>query len=120
MPYPSQLAGGWSWRKALPLALSVGVRPCSGAIILLIFAMSQGLLWAGVLGTFAMAIGTAITVSTLAALAVGSRDFARAMSGPASVWAQRITVAVGVAGAAAVFLIGTAFFFASLKGGAPL
>lgn len=120
MPDPSQLAGAWSWRKALPLALSVGVRPCSGAIILLIFAMSQGLLWAGILGTFAMAIGTAITVSALAALAVGSRDFARRMSGPSSVWAQRITLAAGFAGAAAVFLMGTAFFFVSLKGGAPL
>lgn len=120
MPDPSQLAGTWSWRKALPLALSVGVRPCSGAIILLIFAMSQGLLWAGILGTFAMAIGTAITVSALAAMAVGARDFARRMSGPSSVWAQRITLAAGYAGAAAVFLMGTAFFFASLKGGAPL
>ena len=119
MPDPSQLAGGWSWRKALPLALSVGVRPCS-AIILLIFALSQGLLWAGILGTFAMAIGTAITVSALAALAASSRDFARRMSGPASVWTERITVAAGFAGAGAVFVMGTAFFFVSLKGGAPL
>ena len=120
MPDPKQLAGAWSWKKALPLAFSVGIRPCSGAIILLIFAMSQGLLWAGILGTFAMALGTAITVSGLAALAVGSRDLARRMSGPGSRWAERVTVAAGFIGAALVFLMGTAFFFASLKGGAPL
>ena len=120
MPDPKQLAGAWSWKKALPLALSVGIRPCSGAIILLIFAMSQGLLWAGILGTFAMALGTAITVSVLAALAVGSRDLARRMSGPGSMWAERVTVAAGFIGATLVFLMGTAFFFASLKGGAPL
>ena len=120
MPDPKQLAGAWSWKKALPLAVSVGIRPCSGAIILLIFALSQGLLWAGILGTFAMALGTAITVSALAALAVGSRDMARRMSGPGSLWAERITVAAGFIGAGLVFLMGTAFFFASLKGGPPL
>jgi nickel/cobalt transporter (NicO) family protein len=120
MPDPKQLAGAWSWSKAVPLALSVGIRPCSGAIILLIFAMSQGLLWAGILGTFAMALGTAITVSILATLAVGSRDLARRLSGPGSRWAERVTVAAGFTGAALVFLMGTAFFFASLKGGAPL
>ena len=107
MPDPKQLSGAWSWKKALPLAVSVGIRPCSGAIILLIFALSQGLLWAGILGTFAMALGTAITVSALAALAVGSRDMARRMSGPGSLWAERITVAAGFIGAGLVFLMGT-------------
>jgi nickel/cobalt transporter (NicO) family protein len=120
MPDPKQLTGAWSWTKAVPLALSVGIRPCSGAIILLIFSMSQGLLWAGILGTFAMAFGTAITVSILATLAVGSRDLARRLSGPGSRWAERVTVAAGFIGAGLVFLMGTAFFFASLKGGPPL
>ena len=120
MPAPHDLQGAWSWRKALPLAMSVGIRPCTGAIILLIFAMSQGLLWAGILGTFAMALGTAITVSILAALAVYSRDFAERMSGEGSLWAQRIHTAAGFAGAALVFLLGAAFFIASLKGPSPL
>ena len=120
MPAPQDLQGAWSWRKAFPIALSVGIRPCTGAIILLIFAMSQGLLWAGILGTFAMALGTAITVSILAALTVYSRDFAERMSGDGSLWAQRIHTAAGFAGAALVFLLGSAFFMASLKGPSPL
>lgn len=120
MPAPQDLQGAWSWRKAFPIALSVGIRPCTSAIILLIFTMSQGLLWAGILGTFAMALGTAITVSILAALAVYSRDFAERMSGEGSRWAQRIHTAAGFAGAALVFLLGASFFMASLKGAGPL
>jgi nickel/cobalt transporter (NicO) family protein len=121
MPSPRDLQGSvWSWRQALPLALSVGIRPCSGAILLLIFALSQGMLWAGVIGTFAMAFGTAITVSILASMAVGSRNWAERMSGPGSVWAARIQTTAGIAGAGLVFLLGAAFFVASLKGSGPL
>ncbi|MEQ1717664.1 MAG: nickel/cobalt transporter [Hyphomicrobium sp.] len=120
MPTPDQLQGAWSWRKALPLALSVGIRPCTGALFLLIFAMSQGMWWAGVLGTFAMALGTALTVSVLATLAVSSRDLAERLSGEGGVWAARIHTAAGFAGAGLVFLLGSAFFYESLKGGGPL
>ena len=121
MPSPRDLQGSvWSWRQALPLALSVGIRPCTGAILLLIFALSQGMLWAGIIGTFAMALGTAITVSILASMAVGSRNWAERMSGPGSVWAARIQTTAGIAGAGLVFLLGAAFFVASLKGSGPL
>ncbi len=120
MAAPADLQGDWSWKKALPLALSVGIRPCSGAILLLIFALSQGMLWAGVLGTFAMAFGTAITVSVLAALAVSSREWAARASGPDSVWAERIQTGAGLLGASLVFVMGVAFFIASLRGPGPL
>lgn len=119
MPAPDQLQGAWSWRRALPLAFSVGIRPCSGAILLLIFALSQGMLWAGIVGTFAMALGTAITVSILAALAVSSRDWAANASGPESVWAERLQIAAGFIGAALVLVLGSTFFVASLNGPAP-
>ena len=57
--------------------MAVGLRPCSGAIILLVFALSQGLLWAGVAATFVMGLGTAITVAAIATLAVSAKTFAR-------------------------------------------
>ncbi len=120
MPAPEDVQGPWSWRKALPIALSVGIRPCTGAVLLLVFALSQGMFWAGILGTFAMALGTAITVSALAAMAVGSRNFAERASGPTSVWAHRIHAIAGLAGAALVFGLGSAFFFASMHSAAPL
>jgi len=69
-----QLAGPVSWRKMMAVVFSVGIRPCTGAILVLVFALTQGLFWAGVAATFAMALGTAITVAALATLALGSRE----------------------------------------------
>ncbi len=120
IPSPRDLEGAWSWSKALALAVSVGIRPCTGAILVLLFAISQGLMWAGVMATFAMAIGTAITVSVLAALAVGSRELATRLAGSAGGgWAAAVSTAVGIVGASLVLLMGVAFFLASLKGPAP-
>lgn len=115
MPAPQQLEGEWSWTKALAIAFSVGVRPCTGAILVLVLAISQGMMWAGVISTFAMAVGTAITVSILAALAVGSRELATRLAGRESHWGWRIERAAGIMGALLVFGLGTAFFFASLE-----
>ena len=107
MPDPSQLQGPWSWRQAIAIAVAVGIRPCTGAILVLVFAIGQGLMWAGVFATFAMALGTAITVSALAALAVGSRDLAmRFGGGRESVWGSRVRTAAGVGGAALVLGLG--------------
>ncbi len=119
MPAPGDLDGAWSWRRALPLALAVGIRPCTGAVLVLIFAWTQGLFWAGVLATFAMAIGTAITVSCLAALAVGSRELATRFAGPSSPWATRIQTAAGVIGATLLLAFGLTFFIASLGPQSP-
>jgi nickel/cobalt transporter (NicO) family protein len=117
MPDPSQLEGTLSWRKALAIAFSVGIRPCTGAILILIFALSQGLLIAGIFATFAMALGTAITVSTLAALAVGSRELAARLAGGESGFADAVATGAGLLGSTLVFLMGATFFVASLGGG---
>ena len=58
------------WRESAGIVVAAGIRPCSGAIILLVFALSQGLFWAGIAATLAMALGTAIATGALAALAV--------------------------------------------------
>jgi nickel/cobalt transporter (NicO) family protein len=121
LPAPEQLRGDWSWRRALALAFAVGIRPCTGAILVLVFAIGQGLWWAGVFSTFAMALGTAITVSALAALAVGSRELAKriAGSGGSTKWVDRIQMAAGFGGASLVMVLGAAFFVGSLAGGQP-
>jgi nickel/cobalt transporter (NicO) family protein len=121
MPAPDALKTDWSWRRAMTLAVAIGIRPCTGAILVLVFAISQGLMWAGVFATFAMAIGTAITVSALAALAVGSRDLATRLAGARQPrWAGHVQSAVGIAGAALVMTLGASFFYYSLNGAGPL
>jgi hypothetical protein len=44
-----------------------------GALLVLLFSSAAGLYWAGVVSTFVMALGQALTVSAIAAIAVGSR-----------------------------------------------
>jgi nickel/cobalt exporter len=117
MPDPKDLEGHLSWSKALAIAFSVGIRPCTGAILVMIFAMSQGLLIAGVFATFAMALGTAITVSVLASLAVGSRELATRLAGGEGRAAGAVAAGIGILGSMLVFLMGAAFFVASLQGG---
>jgi len=46
-PEPSQLAGSGGWQRGLSVIVAVGLRPCSGAIIVLVFALANGLFWAG-------------------------------------------------------------------------
>lgn len=63
-----------SWRIFVGVVLAAGIRPCSGAIILLIFSVSQDMFAAGVIGAIAMAIGTSITTGTLASLTVFAKS----------------------------------------------
>jgi nickel/cobalt transporter (NicO) family protein len=79
-PTPDQLAGPGGWRRGLGAIVAVGLRPCSGAILVLVFSLAQGLFWAGIVATFVMGIGTAITVATIAVVAVSAKDLARRLS----------------------------------------
>lgn len=70
---PRIAEGRVDWRQAGAAVLAIGLRPCTGAIVTLVFALGQGIFWAGVAATFAMAVGTAATVAVIAALAVGAK-----------------------------------------------
>jgi nickel/cobalt exporter len=76
-PEPAELAGPGGWSRGLSAIVAVGLRPCSGAILVLIFALAQGLFWAGVLSTLIMGLGTAITVALIATLAVAAKGWAK-------------------------------------------
>jgi ABC-type nickel/cobalt efflux system permease component RcnA len=80
-PAPGELAGPGGWQRGFGAILAVGIRPCSGAILVLVFALAQGLFWAGIAATFVMGLGTAITVATIAVVAVSAKDLARRLSG---------------------------------------
>jgi ABC-type nickel/cobalt efflux system permease component RcnA len=79
-PTPDQLAGPGGWQRGLGAIFAVGMRPCSGAILVLVFALAQGLFWAGIAATFVMGIGTAITVATIAVIAVSAKGLAQRLS----------------------------------------
>ena len=79
-PLPGELAGPGGWQRGFGAIFAVGLRPCSGAILVLVFALAQGLFWAGIAATFVMGLGTAITVAAIAVVAVSAKDVARRLS----------------------------------------
>jgi nickel/cobalt exporter len=75
-PEPAELKGRDWWKRGLAAIVAVGLRPCSGAILVLVFALAQGIFWIGAAATVAMGIGTAITVAAIATVAVMARGAA--------------------------------------------
>lgn len=78
---PGQAARSSNWREALGVVMAVGLRPCSGALVVLVFALSQGVLLAGIAAVFLMGIGTALMVAMLATLAIGAKGVTRMFAG---------------------------------------
>ncbi len=114
-PDPAMLsAERFNWKTAWAAIVAVGVRPCSGALIVLSFALLNGLWLGGVLSVLAMALGTAITVSALATMAVSAKNWAVFFAGDGRLGA-RIHSIVEIGGAAFVFLFGLLLLSASLS-----
>ena len=107
-PEPRELAGQHWLRRGLAAVVAVGLRPCSGAIIVLVFALAQGLFWIGVASTFMMGLGTAITVAAVATLAVGARGFAGRLAKAKPGAGMLLLRGVETAAAIAIVLFGAA------------
>lgn len=106
IPDPSVAAGSLDWRKAWSVVASTALRPCTGALIVLVFSISQHMLWVGIGATLAMGLGTAITVATLATLAVSARQAAALLTTADSVAGKRILRIIEIGGAITVLLFG--------------
>jgi nickel/cobalt transporter (NicO) family protein len=111
---PAEATRG-DWREQLGVVLAVGLRPCSGALVVLVFALSQGILIAGIVAVLLMGLGTAITVSVLAAIAVYAKDVARRLAGGSGVFANALVWWAELAGAVIVFAFGAVMVLASLS-----
>jgi ABC-type nickel/cobalt efflux system permease component RcnA len=107
-PTPDQLAGPGGWKRGLTAIFAVGLRPCSGAILVLVFALAQGIFWAGIAATLVMGLGTAITVAVIATLAVTATGLAARMAATRTGYGTLALRAVEVAAAAVVLLFGIA------------
>ena len=108
-----QAAGG-SLREQLSVVLAVGLRPCSGALVVLVFALSQGVLAAGIAAVFLMGAGTAITVAALATIAVTAKGLARRVGGADNPVTAAVLWWLELLGAVAVLAFGVLLLIASI------
>jgi ABC-type nickel/cobalt efflux system permease component RcnA len=118
MPGPDEISRLKGFREMAGVVLAAGLRPCAGALIILVFSASQGLVWAGVAATFAMALGTALTTGALAALAVFFKFAALKLASGGSLGAARAIAVLEVLAAAFVAVLGAALFFGLWAAGA--
>ena len=119
-PTPEQVENARDLKTGIGVILSIGLRPCSGAVLVLAFAHVLQIAWAGVAAVMAMSVGTGIAVSGLAAIAVGLRRlslaFGRSMG-------RGLGVALNGAallGGAAICWIGVSLFASSFTQPHPL
>jgi ABC-type nickel/cobalt efflux system permease component RcnA len=114
LPAAKDVRGEWSFTRAFSLAFAVGIRPCTGAILVLVFANGLGLYWAGIASTFAMAVGTFITVTVIAAMTVYSKKLAvRFMRGNSRLLAWS-GIGLRFAGGALIAFLGAILFLGSI------
>jgi nickel/cobalt exporter len=116
-PDPRGLGAGFSWRNAALSVVAAGSRPCSGAILVLVFALAQGVFLTGVEAVLAMSLGTAITTGGLASLAVFAKKSAVRFARPGSRRALLAGRLIETGAALAVLLLGLVLLAAALGGG---
>ena len=109
-----QVRGQWSLTKAFSLAFAVGIRPCTGSILVLILANALGIYWAGVTSTLVMAFGTFLTVSVIAAIAVYSKKLAMRLAARDDKWPGWLAFALRLGGGLAIAGLGGLLFLGSL------
>ena len=109
-----ELAGPGGWKRGLTAIVAVGLRPCSGAILILVYTLAQGLFWGGVVATFIMGLGTAITVATIAVVAVSAKGLARRLSAGRDGGGTLIMRGIEFGAAGLVLLFGIGLLFGYL------
>jgi nickel/cobalt transporter (NicO) family protein len=114
-PTPQDVRGeDWSLKKALTLSFAVGLRPCTGAILVLLSANAMGLFWAGMASTLAMGFGVFLTVAAIATITVYGKNFAMKFAKGDN---QKLTSLVNflrLAGGLIVAFMGAIMFLGSL------
>ncbi|MDL2399349.1 nickel/cobalt transporter [Rhizobium mayense] len=116
LPDPKMLANEkFSVREAWSAIITVGLRPCSGALLVMTFSMLNGLYLGGLLSVIAMSIGTALTVSLLAIIAVFAKGTAVHFTGRGSKLSTWVGNGIEILGALLVICTGVILLGASLQ-----
>lgn len=101
------------WRSAAAVIFSVGIRPCSGAVLMLGAGLLLGQFALGVAGVLVMSIGTALTVSALAILSVYAREWAQRWAVSSDSTQHPIGGWIALIGGLIIMLLGISLLIAS-------
>lgn len=109
---------GTSWivRQIFLTGLAVGIRPCVGAIFVLIAGLANGVFVLGVLSAFAMAAGVALTVLCIGLTSLGVNRLVSKGSGSRRRALEQVRVRLAMGGALFITLFAAWQVFAILVG----
>jgi len=80
LPSAQQISEALNGKTQLLVVMSMGLRPCSGAIMMLLFAKVIGVYLWGVASAAVMAVGTALTISAIGLFVQRSRALAQRLA----------------------------------------
>ena len=122
LPTAAQLQQSDDWRARLVIVLSMGMRPCSGAIMVLLFSKVIGVFGWGVASAMAMAAGTSLTISALALLVHTFRTLAVKLSGhkAPALWQQIGWTTLALAGGVVLVVAAGVMWMSALPPGGGL
>lgn len=98
-------------RDMLSLALASGLMPCPGAALILLFTLSLGVFWAGLLAMIPLALGMGLTASFLGMLTVGSTSLALNVSKKSKRTFVLVHRTLACLGALIIILLGASLYY---------
>ena len=118
MPDPALISGPLNWSKAISAILAVGLRPCTGAIFVLVFSLAQGFFIAGIAAALAMGLGTGLTVAALACSSLWiSQAAVQSNGGSQRIWQKALMLTLQALASLAVLALGLLLLSAALSTG---
>ena len=118
MPDPALISGPMNWSKATSAILAVGLRPCTGAIFVLVFSLAQGFFIAGIAAALAMGVGTGLTVAALACSSLWiSQAAVQSESASQRRWQKALMLILQALASVAVLALGVLLLSAALSTG---
>jgi ABC-type nickel/cobalt efflux system permease component RcnA len=103
-----------AWREGGLLSFAVGLIPCSGAVLILVYCLANGLLLSGVLMAGSIALGMAITLAALGIATIYARKGAILMAARSGRPRSAVPAALGLVGPGFITLFGAVMLLGSL------
>ncbi len=99
-----------STKSVIPFSIAVGLIPCTGATIVLLFSLSLGVLKIGIISTIFMALGMATTISMVGVLTILAKSKVKKMFSEKSKRYLLFQNIVSILGAFLIFSLGVILF----------
>lgn len=101
-------------KNVIPIAVAIGIVPCSGVVIILLFSIGMGVLKLGILLVIAMACGIATTISSLGIMAIFAKKTLLKFFSGRNKFSNAVQISMEIAGSLFILLLGAFLFTLNL------